>query len=184
LLRPTAARLSKGFELGKLLVENIFQRIDEIGSRICPPFEPDSRELQPTANHWCETKNGFAAIRHDDPSVSGTVVLPGLDRNRRLLSGGRGVRQTRDDEPGCLGGLQRRLTSDDATKRRILEIVFLNCRLEGATLCPTIRKPFDVLAEGLLVQSSRGDRTSIELFSDSFSVWTKSLIAIAQALAT
>ena len=50
------------------------------------------------------------------------------------------------------------LTADYATKRRILEIVCLNCRLDGATLCPTIRKPFDVLAEGLLVPSSRGDR--------------------------
>ncbi len=50
------------------------------------------------------------------------------------------------------------LTADYATKRRIMEIVFLNCRLVDATLVPTIRKPFDVLAEGLLVQSSRGDR--------------------------
>jgi len=50
---------------------------------------------------------------------------------------------------------QKWLTADYATKRRILEIVFLNCRLDGATLCPTIRKPFDVLAEGLLVQSIR-----------------------------
>jgi hypothetical protein len=31
-------------------------------------------------------------------------------------------------------------------------------RLDGATLVPTIGKPFDVLAEGLLVSSSRGDR--------------------------
>ena len=50
------------------------------------------------------------------------------------------------------------LTADYATKRRIMEIVFLNCRLDDATLCPEIRKPFDVIAEGLLVQSSRGDR--------------------------
>jgi site-specific DNA recombinase len=50
------------------------------------------------------------------------------------------------------------LTADYATKRRILEIVCLNCRLEGASLCPTIRKPFDVLAEGLSIPSSRGDR--------------------------
>lgn len=50
------------------------------------------------------------------------------------------------------------LTADYATKRRILEIVFLNCRLDDVTLVPTIRKPLDVLAEGLLVSSSRGDR--------------------------
>jgi cell wall assembly regulator SMI1 len=49
------------------------------------------------------------------------------------------------------------LTADYATKRRILEIVLLNCQLDGATLCPTIRKPFDALAEGLVSENSRGD---------------------------
>ena len=53
---------------------------------------------------------------------------------------------------------QQWLTADYAAKRRILEIVFLNCRLDGATLCPSIRKPFDVLVEGLLNEKSRGDR--------------------------
>jgi site-specific DNA recombinase len=50
------------------------------------------------------------------------------------------------------------LTADYAAKRRLLEIVFLNCKLDGVTLCPEMRKPFDVLAEGLLVSSSRDDR--------------------------
>jgi site-specific DNA recombinase len=50
------------------------------------------------------------------------------------------------------------VTSDYATKRRILEITCLNFRLDDVSLCPIWRKPFDVLAEGLLVQSSRGDR--------------------------
>lgn len=49
------------------------------------------------------------------------------------------------------------LTADYATKRRILEIVFLNCRLDGATLVPTMRKPFDALAEGPILNNSRGD---------------------------
>jgi site-specific DNA recombinase len=44
-----------------------------------------------------------------------------------------------------------------AAKRRILEIVFLNCRLEDANLVPTMRKLFDVLVEGLLQKDSRGD---------------------------
>ena len=48
--------------------------------------------------------------------------------------------------------------ADYATKRRILEIVCLNCTLDGATLCPTTRKPFDVLIEGLYSETSRGDR--------------------------
>ncbi len=51
---------------------------------------------------------------------------------------------------------QKWLTADYAEKRKILEIVWLNCRLNDASLCPTIRKPFDVLVEGLLVRESGG----------------------------
>src|SRR5207244_4475945 len=50
------------------------------------------------------------------------------------------------------------VSADYATKRRILEIVCLNCRLEGKNLVPTMRKPFDVLIEGLDLSNSRGDR--------------------------
>jgi site-specific DNA recombinase len=50
------------------------------------------------------------------------------------------------------------LTADYPEKRRLLEIVFLNCTLDGVTLVPTIRKPFDVLAEGLVSEKSRGER--------------------------
>ena len=49
------------------------------------------------------------------------------------------------------------LTADYAAKRRILEIVCLNWRLDDVTLIPTMRKPFDVLAEGLISAESRGD---------------------------
>ena len=57
---------------------------------------------------------------------------------------------------------QQWLTADYDAKRRILEIVCLNCTLDGVTLVPQIRKPFDVLAEGLVSEKSRGDwiRTS------------------------
>jgi hypothetical protein len=48
-------------------------------------------------------------------------------------------------------------TDDYAAKRLVLEIVFLNCRLNSAVLVPEIRKPFDVLAVGLLSESNRGD---------------------------
>ncbi len=47
--------------------------------------------------------------------------------------------------------------ADVFEKRRILEIVFLNCVLDDVTLVPTIRKPFDALAEGLISKDSRGD---------------------------
>ncbi len=51
---------------------------------------------------------------------------------------------------------QKWLTANYAEKRRILEIVWLNCSLNDATLCPTMRKPFDVLAEGLISKESGG----------------------------
>jgi len=34
----------------------------------------------------------------------------------------------------------------------------LNCTLDGATLVPEIRKPFDVLAEGLVLENSRDNK--------------------------
>jgi len=52
---------------------------------------------------------------------------------------------------------QQCLSTGYDAKRRILEIMCLNCNLDGATPVPEIRKPFDVLAEGLLSEKSRGD---------------------------
>ncbi|WP_146372652.1 recombinase family protein [Symmachiella macrocystis] len=49
-------------------------------------------------------------------------------------------------------------TADYAAKRRILEIIGLNWTLDGASLVPTMRKPFDLLAKGLDLKDSRGDR--------------------------
>jgi hypothetical protein len=50
------------------------------------------------------------------------------------------------------------LTADYAAKRRIMEIVLLNCQLDDVTLIPTIRKPFDALAKRLSVSESWGTR--------------------------
>ncbi len=69
---------------------------------------------------------------------------------------------------------QQWLTADYSKKRRILEIVCLNFSLDGATLCPTMRKPFDILAEGLLVSSSRANCRSYE-------PWTPARDAFATA---
>lgn len=49
------------------------------------------------------------------------------------------------------------VTADFVAKRRILEIVCLNLRLDDVSLIPTMRKPFDMLAEGLVLNNSRGD---------------------------
>lgn len=50
------------------------------------------------------------------------------------------------------------VTADYAAKRRILEIVCLNFSLDGVSLVATMRKPFDLLAEGLIWKNSRGER--------------------------
>ncbi len=51
---------------------------------------------------------------------------------------------------------QRWLIANYAEKRKILEIVWLNCRLIDGSLSPQIRKPFDVVVEGLLLPESGG----------------------------
>lgn len=52
----------------------------------------------------------------------------------------------------------------EAAKRQLLEIVFSNFVLDGATLCYEVNKPFDVLIEGLEMSQTRGDWTPVELF--------------------
>jgi hypothetical protein len=52
---------------------------------------------------------------------------------------------------------------------RGLELDPSSCRL-----CPTIRKPFDALAEGLGSEKV-GDRTAIELFTASVAAWDSGL---------
>ncbi|MGE5611927.1 MAG: zinc ribbon domain-containing protein, partial [Bacillota bacterium] len=52
---------------------------------------------------------------------------------------------------------QRWVIADIAVKRQILEIVCLNWTLDGVSLVPTIRKPFSVLAEGLVSADNRND---------------------------
>jgi site-specific DNA recombinase len=53
---------------------------------------------------------------------------------------------------------ERWVGAEYAEKRQILEMLCLNFSLDGATLVPTMRSPFDLLIEGRLVSSSRGDR--------------------------
>jgi len=63
------------------------------------------------------------------------------------------------------------LSADGATKRRMLEILCLNCTLDGVSAVFTMRKPFDVLIEGLDLSKSRGDSTPIELFLEGVRAW-------------
>jgi len=74
------------------------------------------------------------------------------------------------------------LTAEHEEKRQILEIVWLNCRLDDITLVPTIRKAFDVLAEGLLVPDSGGSRTPVELFAGSIATWNLETASMVKSL--
>ena len=51
----------------------------------------------------------------------------------------------------------------------------LNIILDGVTPVPTMRKPFDVLAEGLVSENSRDDKTAIELFLAGIREWEAEL---------
>ena len=53
---------------------------------------------------------------------------------------------------------QRWVSADRDVKRRLVEILCLNLTLDGASLVPEWRKPFDVLAEGPSLEKCRGDR--------------------------
>jgi hypothetical protein len=64
----------------------------------------------------------------------------------------------------------------------ILEIVFLNYRLNDATLVPTIRKPFDMLAEGVVLENHRDDRTKVELLVRGSDGMTRFLAAFSNGV--
>ena len=52
---------------------------------------------------------------------------------------------------------ERWLTAENDAKHCLLEILCLNFKLDGVSLVPEWRKPFDVLAKGLVPENSRGD---------------------------
>ena len=53
----------------------------------------------------------------------------------------------------------RWVTFDWRVKRRLLDIVWLNCYWNGGALTPTWNKPFDLLAEGLVLKDGAEERT-------------------------
>ena len=52
----------------------------------------------------------------------------------------------------------------------------------GRNLVPTMRKPFDVLVEGLLLKNSREDKTAIELFLKGVRDWPMALVSATEPL--
>jgi hypothetical protein len=56
------------------------------------------------------------------------------------------------------------LEGDVEPPEQILEIVCLNLTLDGVRFVPEVRKPFDVLVEGLSLAESRGGRIRTDDF--------------------
>ena len=77
--------------------------------------------------------------------------------------------------------------ADIRAKRRLLEIVCLNFSLDGVSLVPTIRKPFQILLEGLTWKNSRRGCHHVEPLAHGFlDAFLHPLphIRVAQRLAT
>jgi hypothetical protein len=53
-----------------------------------------------------------------------------------------------------------------AGEHALLEFRCLEYALDGVNLVPTMRKPFDLIAEGLVSTETRGDWTRLELFAE------------------
>jgi len=62
--------------------------------------------------------------------------------------------------PTCIGETSCVNSTGTADRRTAL----FEHNLEAATPIPVIRKPFGAIAEGLVLENSRGDRTPLELF--------------------
>jgi site-specific DNA recombinase len=77
---------------------------------------------------------------------------------------------------------QQWVAADSTQKRRILEIIQLNCVLRDVTLYPEMRKPFDIFIKGLSVSESGGNRTRIELFGSGIATWDQSHIKLLASI--
>jgi hypothetical protein len=95
---------------------------------------------------------GFPLRSHDalgvHPLAAGTAGGPGCHAELAVSGNAHGLMQRWNT---CY-------RKDVRGKRQLLKIVCLNFSLDGVTLVPTMRKPFDLLTEGLSVPLSRGDR--------------------------
>jgi hypothetical protein len=89
------------------------------------------------------------------------------------------MRRKRNDKKGKKGEKKRDIQGHSGTSifpdEHPLSCYWGDLRVEHAlravTPVPAMRKPFDVLAEGLLSEKSRGDRTPLELFIAGVGGW-------------
>lgn len=59
------------------------------------------------------------------------------------------------------------VAADRRKRREVAAILLLNCILEGENLVFSLRKPFDVLANGLKNFETQGERMTVELFAQA-----------------
>ena len=90
-----------------------------------------------------------------------SIILEPAGGLSELVSARNRVRRLWD--LNCISFSKERTSADSPIKRD-----HRNSRIEEArrtvTLVPAMRKPFDALAEGLVSEKSRGDKTPLELF--------------------
>ena len=78
------------------------------------------------------------------------------------LMGSAGGCRSDDVVPLSQAEIDSRVEAFEQQACHILELMCLNCILVDAGLVVTMRKPLDLLAEGLDLKDIRGDKTAIE----------------------
>jgi hypothetical protein len=77
---------------------------------------------------------------------------------------------------------ERWVTEGYSAKQKIHRIAWLNLTLDDSTLCYERRKPFNILACGLLLLLSGGKRTPVELFLEGVTGWEVKVCSLADSL--
>ncbi|MBI1311220.1 recombinase family protein [bacterium] len=124
-------------------------------------------ELQRQSTLLADQQDRLLNLRIDGQIDDGTFAAKNTqlrDRHASIVLQLEALNRSRDENAELASRVfelsqtltEKWLSAEYAEKRQILEIVWLNCRLDDVTLVPTIRKPFDVLAEGLSVPQSGG----------------------------
>ena len=66
---------------------------------------------------------------------------------------------------------KKEIGSVNSARKPDLRVLLIEQSRQIITLVPTMRKPFNVLSEGILSEKNRDDRTAIELFLREIRGW-------------
>ncbi len=163
-------RALREFELAEANLDMAIKAFEEIVNDLSKRGVPNSLDLVGNGDH------DFAHLAIVTPADAEVLcrLLTFFDEFSK--NNDADLRRQRAKAIACVGDIQRRLHQPelsesayrDPEKRRILDIVGLNYRLDGSNLSIDVRKPFDVLIEGVKKKVSRADwiRTS-DLYTPS-----------------